>query len=151
MTLHEWERPTKSLVGVERYVVKVKSNGVEFNPDKDATRGSFLDYPKATLCDFDGENFTIYNPALRELTAEEQNIMDTMPSKLPENAQQMENDMLTDGSTMFYRDNKHCQEAGMEYLRGHETIRGMRYSYNDKKVLDDNCRGTISMRYKILA
>jgi len=48
------------LIGVERYVVKVKSNSIEFSSNKTDTRGSFLDYPKASLTEYDGETLKVY-------------------------------------------------------------------------------------------
>lgn len=48
------------LVGVVRYVVKSNTTGVYLNEDKTATKGSFLDWPKASLLEFDGKAIKIY-------------------------------------------------------------------------------------------
>lgn len=79
-----------------RYVVKVKSNGVEFNKDKTATKGSFMDYPKATLCEYDGNTLTLYHAGVRELTETEKRILDNRPSRRPENREQVEMEALAD-------------------------------------------------------
>jgi len=137
------------LIGVERYVVKVKSNSIEFSKNKEDTRGSFLDYPKASLTEYDGETLKVYCSGLRDLTAQEQAILDNVPSRRPENAKQVEIDMLSDGSCMFYADKRYLKEMDSEHLSGHETVRGLRYDWNKKKMLDDNMKGECILTYKI--
>lgn len=152
MTYHYWndsERINK-LLNQDRYVVKVKSNGVEFNENKDATKGSFLDFPKATLLEYIDDTFTIYDTGTRPLTPKEQEVYDNMPSHRPENKEQCEIDMMSDGSTMFYRDNQWCKDNNMEYLRGHETVRGLRFDWNTKQIKDDTIKGEKMMVYKII-
>lgn len=133
-----------------RYVVKVKSNGIELNKDKTAIKGSFLDYPKATLCEYDGENLRIYDAGYRPLTAWEQSIMDNVPSNRPENKEQVVNELMTDGSGFYYKDKAYYKENSAEYLAGHETVRGLRFDFNTKQVTDDTIKGTLSLAYKII-
>ena len=133
-----------------RYVVKVKSNGIELNKDKEATKGSFLDYPKATLCDYTGDTLTIYDAGYRELTAHEQSIMDNVPSKRKENAEAVYNELMTDGSGFYWKDKAYYRDNEAEYLAGHEEVRGLRYDYNEKKIRDNSIKGEVSLVYKII-
>ena len=148
MTSHYGKTDDK-LIGVERYVVKVKTNGIEFSKNKEDARGSFLDYPKASLTEYDGETLSVYGSGHRDLTAPEKTLLDNLPSRRPENAKQCEIDMMSDGSQMFYADKRYLKEMDSEYLSGHETIRGLRYDWNEKKVQDDNLKGECILTYKI--
>jgi len=57
--------------------------------------------------------------------------------------------MMSDGSCMFYADKGYLEEMDSEHLNGHETVRGLRYDWNKKKVLDDNMKGECILTYKI--
>ena len=70
-------------------VTRTQSNGLWFNK-------SWLDFPPASLLDYDGKIISIYEPGNRSLTTEEQRIIDNRPI----DKKQSEIDMLSDGSTM---------------------------------------------------
>ena len=133
-----------------RYVVKVKSNGVELNKDKNATKGSLLEYTKATLTEYDGENLRIYNAGTRPLTAHEQSIQNNVPSNRHENKEQVIHEALTDGNGFHWKDKAYYKENNAEYLAGHETVRGLRYNFNTKQIIDDTIKGELSLAYKII-
>lgn len=149
VNFHNGQDIPEKLQGI-RYVVKVKSNGVEFSKDKNAIKGSFLHYPKATLCEYDGENLRIYESGTRELTAWEKSIRDNVPSDRPENKEAVEWEARTDGSGFYWKDKAYYKENKAEYLAGYETVRGLRYNYNDKNIIDDNIKGELSLVYKII-
>ena len=136
-------------LNVPRYVVKTQSNGVQFAINKDDKRGSHFDYPKASLLDFDGTQFTIYMTGMRPLTDSEQRILDNAPSKRVENREAVERDIMTDGSSMYWADKKYFSDLDAQYLEGHETIRGLRYDWNEKKVQDETIRGQKLFTYTI--
>ena len=151
ITLIESSIPNHRNLNIPRYIVKANTVGVQLNPDKDATKGSHMDFPsKAALLTYEDDTFSLHLPAHRPLTAEEQRVMDTMPSHLPENAKQCEIDIMTDGSQMFWRDKKHCSDNHMEYLNGSETVRGLRYDCNEKDIIDESLKGPVELKYKIL-
>lgn len=145
MTLTYSQFPHKFLNST-RFIVACKSNGIMLNSDENAKGGSFLDFPKATLAEYDGENLNIYNAGVRDLTKEEQAIKDNKPRDEKQEAQ----DIMTDGSVMFWRCKKYYKDLGAEYLEGHETIRGMKYNFNDKNITDDKIKGTLCLSYKII-
>lgn len=141
------------LVGKIREVVKIQSNGVYFiDPEAENAeelrqkgRGSFLEFPKATLLEITPNGFKIYNKGLRDLTKEEKSIKDGY-EKIRDKKQE-EIDMLSDGSTSWWRKKRYYIDNNMEYLMGHLTQKGMRYDYNTGKVWDDNVRGELSLEY----
>ena len=141
---------THKFLNVPRVVIKLQSNGVVLALSATDTKGSFLDFPKASLASYtiDGD-LNIYEAGTRPLTPAEQRVFDTMPSKLPEYQQQVSDDMMTDGSQMFYKDRRHTKDNKMEYLDGFDTIRGLRYDHNTKLIIDETIKGKLSLSYKI--
>lgn len=154
MTFNEYapsSERVKTLVGVKRYVVKKSTTGVQLSPDKNAVKGSQLDYPaKATLCEYDGETLNIYNAGLRELTDNERSILENKPSVRLENREAVRDELMTDGSSFYWKDKAYLKEHDAEYLAGHETIRGMRYDFNTKMIIDEKIKGNLSLAYKII-
>ena len=139
------------LLNVERYIVSKNTTGIKLNIDKDAKTGSFLDYPKkATLCEYDGETLKIYDAGIRDLTDKEKNILDNLPSKRPENQEAVYNEIMTDGSSFYWKDKAYLSDNDAEYLTGYETIRGLRYDFNTKKIIDESIRGDLSLSYKLI-
>lgn len=137
------------LVGIPRYVVTKQGNGVSLSEDPKATRGSFLELPRASLVEYDGKTIRVYTTGSRPLTAEEQRILDNEPSKRPENAEHVKMDMMADMNWCYWHDKTYHKENGTEYLSGHETIRGLRYNFNDKTVYDETLKGELSLEYTI--
>ncbi len=141
----------KALLNIPRYIIKKNTTGIVLSPDEHAIKGSHLEYPaKATLCEYTGDTLSIYEAGYRPLTADEQRIRDNVPSKRKENAEAVHNEMITDGSSFFYKDKQYYKENNAEYLAGHETIRGLRYNYNEQNVYDESIKGELSLSYKII-
>lgn len=136
-------------LNVPRYVVTKQGNGVGLSVDKTATKVSFLELPKASLVEYDGETVRVYESGRRDLTELERVVLDNEPSKRPENKQQLENDMLSDGSQMYWADKRYHKELGTEYLEGHEMVRGLRYDFNHKNIVDEKIKGELSLEYKL--
>jgi len=142
----EWAHDNNSLVGKIGIITHVQGNAVVI--DRQDKKRSWLCFPPASLIDYNGDIFTIYEAGKRELTDKEAEAIRTKPSNLPENAKQLEVDMLTDGSTMFRRDKAHFEILGMEYLFCGHKSKGKRYSQG--KVIDDAIKGEKTLCYKIL-
>ena len=112
---------------------------------------SELQVKKASLVEYDGETLTIYYAGYRDLTADEQHVMDAW-SKIASTDEYKERahyDALTDGSSTYYQKLWFFRDAGYEYLMGLEEQRGMKYDFNTGKVRDDKVKGPICMRYEI--
>lgn len=132
-------------LNVPRYIVKVQGNGVTLSPNKEDIKGSFMELPKASLVEYENDTIRIYDCALRELTEAEKSIM----ANEPKDEEQSDQDMMTDGNTMYYRREAYYKSKNADYLRGHDYQKGMRYSVNDKKVYDESIKGELSLEYKI--
>lgn len=134
--------PTK-LQG-KRQIVDANSVGITFLNNEG--KKSELRIPCASLVEYTKETLTIYEPGLRELTADEQAMFDKW-EKVRDKKQE-ELDLLTDGSSSYWKHKFFFKDAGYEYLLGFDTIRGLKYDFNTKMVRDNKIKGDICMRYE---
>jgi len=149
VTLIKADHPNHKMLNIPRYVVKTQGNGVMLSPDKNATKGSFLDFPRASLLEYDGTTITIYEIGSREPSPQEQYILSQQPSRLEKNAKQCQIDVLTDGSTMFYADKEYFRGLGMEYLGGFEWKQGKKYDFSTNRIDDESIKGKVSLVYSL--
>lgn len=112
---------------------------------------SELGLPKASLVEYDGQTLTVYNAGFRDLTVDEQRVMDgwNEKSSTPEFKAQAEVDALTDGSSTYWAEVAYFRKVGYEYLRGTTEQRGLMYDSIQKQVRDAKIKGTVCMRYEI--
>lgn len=89
--------------------------------------------------------YKVFNPALRGLTPEEQNILDNRPRDI----KQEERDIMTDTSVMYHRDVAYFHSSDADYLRGCGCQDGKRYDHRTGKVWDETIKGTLDRVYKI--
>lgn len=137
-------------LGVKRYVIKTQTNGISLAADPAAKSGSFLDFPKASLLEYDGEMVRIYAPGRRPLTAREQAVLDNRPSRRPEYRAQVEQDCLTDGSTMYWKDREYWKTLeGGAFLYLNERQGGKRMDWNDNVIIDEAIKGDLILVYKV--
>ena len=142
-----WAKDSKHKnLNIERYVVKVQGNGVELSVNPEDKRGSFLDFPPATLCDVSENGFAIYLVGYRELTEQERAILEEEKGLCTE--EEFHNDMISDGSTCYWRkvrfyDTKYPE---FKYLFQGEQ-KGMRLSRG--LVMDNKVKGEKFLEYSI--
>jgi hypothetical protein len=130
----------------ERTVFKVQTNSICF--EREGGGKTWLDMPKATLLEYDGNTIKIYRPITRELTAEEQKIKDNEPRDI----EQERLDAISDGSQMFYRRKRYYKEAGYFYLFGTEKEQGKRLTHTERKPMieDDTIKGELDLVYEVV-
>lgn len=137
------DTPTRVVAQVQSNAVKFKVAGTDGNE-----RDSWLEFPKASLLEFDGRNVRIYSSGLRDLTDEERRLVE----KEPKDAEQDRVDMMTDGSTMFYRRKAYYRSVGKEYLfGGSKPEKGMLLTWQggERKIRDDKVKGDVSLEYEV--
>lgn len=129
-----------------REVAKTTTTAIKFNA-LDETKAGWLDYPKASLVEYDGKTAKIYTAGYRGLTEEEKRVI----ANEPRDDEQDKIDMMTDGSTMFYRRKRYYMESDMFYLFSTKKQQGKRLTQRDgKKVIeDDGIKGNLILVYKI--
>lgn len=129
----------------------IDSNSVAIVFLNEDGKKSELQIKKAALVEYDGETLTVYNAGYRDLTTDEQRVLDAW-AKIAEKDDYKENariDALTDGSSTYYQKLRFFKDAGYEYLIGLEEQRGMKYDWNTEKVRDDKVKGSVCMRYEL--
>jgi len=133
-------------VNEERVVGKIQSNSMAFFKSPTNTSLVWLDWPKATLLEFDGKTAKIYDPGYRDFNKEEQAIVDGRPR----DAKQEEIDALSDGNTMFWRCKAYYKEKGYEYLFGVQKKEGKRITTQQSKqvIQDDAIKGKLILKYE---
>lgn len=145
--------PDNKHLGKKREVVRIQSNGIYFiDPDgpnaneyRRKKRGSFLDFPKASLLEVTEKDFSIFWPGKRDLTPLEKEIIDNQPR----DEKQEEIDMLADGSVMFWRRKRYFEEKGFSYLFAGKN-KGKSFDFNTRKVTDDMIKGEKSLEYEFV-
>lgn len=112
---------------------------------------SDLPLKKASLVEYDGQTLTTYAAGLRDLTEEEQRVMDGWKkiSSTEEFKERAINDAYTDGSSTYYQEKWYFENAGFGYLMGFNEERGMRRDFATGKIIDDRIKGDVVMRYEI--
>lgn len=143
MVYTSWGNDNK--LNVIRYVVKIQGNGVYLNEDKEATKGSFLEFGKASLFEETEKGFKLFKPGFRDLNKEEKEILKNQPI----DEEQEKIDIMTDGSQMFYRRQAYFKKCGFEYLGScSKSIKGLYFT--NGRIRDESIKGNLSIEYKLI-
>ena len=149
------EMPSKVLLLKERWgqpenktrtVIGVKSTSIVLQTEEG--KKTYLEIPKASLLEYDGKTIKIYEPGTRPLNPDEQRIRDNEPK----DSEQDRIDMMTDGSTMFYRRQHYYKERGYEYLfTSSRASNGkyLTYEAGVPMIRDDALKGKVSLVYEV--
>lgn len=128
---------------MKRKVMRVQNNGVSLiDPTNSMSKCSFLEFPKASLLEVNDKGFKIFEAGRRDLTKEEKSII----AHEPKDPKQDEIDLMSDGSTMYFRRKRYYIAKGYEYL--FIGTRDKRIDSNDRtKVIDSSVKGKLSLEY----
>jgi hypothetical protein len=141
----------RGIKGKRREVVKVQTNAVILiDPDAPGVgelrkkgKGSYLEFPKASLVEVTDKGFKIYDPGSRDLTEDEKAVI----RMEPKDSTQDEIDMLVDGSVMFHRRKRYYEAMDFEYLFIGDKNRRIN-SHDRTKVIDSDVKGDLSLEYR---
>lgn len=129
-----------------RKIIKVQSNGI-YIEIANTGKGSFLDFPCASLVEYDGKVIKIYKCGKRKLTPQEKALIDNEPSNRKENEQLAINDALTDGSQTYWMDKKYYKDNNAEWRWNWD--KGLRLDINDMKMWDKKIKGELDLQYTL--
>jgi len=141
-------RPDHRFLNIKRYVVKKQGNGVYLNQDKNATKGSFLEFKNAKLTAYDGKTIKTFSVGSRDLTEQELRVFNNKPSGRAENQELVERDIITDMSTTYYMDKKYLKENNMPYLMSCTGLT-KHLNYNKMAIIDEQVKGNLELSYVI--
>lgn len=105
---------------------------------------SELRFDSAKLVEYDGKSLTIYAAGERDVTAEEQAVLD--------GAQKIMNRHLKVnpyGDGGFWECEQFYKNSPCPWMSGYKTVRGKRYNNYNGKVVDNSVRGRAILRYTI--
>ena len=131
----------------DRKIEKVQSNAIvtSFGTHK----ACWLYYPKsANLVEYNDNIFTIYEAGERDLTEAEKKHLEAMKHLTTE--EEKEIDLLTDGSTDYWRRKAYASDNKVEYLLGFEEVRGLKYNHNTGRVRDNKVKGQKLYTFEII-
>ena len=132
-------------VDEKRVVGKVQSNSMAFFKGENNKTLSWLDWPKATLLEFDGKVAKIYEPGFRDLNKQEQEVVNNEPR----DKEQEYVDAISDGSTMYWRRKHYYKDSGFNYLfQGKEQGKRLTYQQSKKVIQDDSVKGNLVLVYE---
>jgi hypothetical protein len=133
----------RQLVGSKTKAILIKTNDGKV---------SQLDIDNTNLIDISDNALIVYNSGFRELTQAEKDILEAWEkiANETENQKQLETDMLTDGSIIFWKRKRFFTERNYGYLLGHEKERGEKYDHNTGKIKSDKVKGDKIMEYRII-
>ena len=121
-------------------VCHVQGNAIAFAK---GDKKSWLSWPQASLIEYTGSEIKIYSAGLRDLSAEEQRIIDTRPV----DAKQSMIDIMSDGSTMFWKCKRHFKDHdAMWYYNWHK---GLKYDSRTGRMYDKSIKGQLELHYRI--
>lgn len=134
-----------------RKITATQSNGLKIE-------GSFLDYPKASLADFDGQKLKIYRAGYRKMNADEMAVMKAWQeiTETDEHRKQAEYDALTDTNLCYWQAKAFFEERGFDYLF-YGKRKGLRldsnifrkWNYDSECILDESVRGEQIAEYEL--
>lgn len=136
----------KAKLGKTRYVVKVQTNGVYLSPDKEATDGSYWEFPAASLVEVNNSGFKVYGIGERPLSPQEAAVM----ANEPKDAEQDRIDAMSDGSTMYYRRKRYYAGSGFPYLDSSDWYHGLRRNPNRNTISDKSIKGALELEYEFV-
>jgi hypothetical protein len=136
----------KNNIGKIRYIVKTQTTGFYLNEDKNATKGTYLEFPKSSLLEITDKGFKIFLAGKRDLNEQENEVL----SNMPKDEEQSKIDIMTDTNVMYYREKTYLIQKGMLYLKGNHAEKGLRFDSNTKKIIDDSIKGELSLEYEFI-
>jgi hypothetical protein len=112
---------------------------------------SWLELPNAKLVYCDEKRLSIYSIGKRELTEEENKLMQEWKAitETEDYKKKMEYDVLTDYHACFYQEKRFWTEKDMLHLFGTNWVKGMKRDHNSNMVFDSKIKGDLQLEYRL--
>lgn len=144
------------LTGI-RKVSKVQTNGFYLMNDK-TQRASWFDFPKASLMNYTDNSLTIYMAGYRSPNEHEKAILSEWENiaSSQEYKKQSEIDLLTDGSSTYWKKKSFFENRNALYLMGLDSQRGLKLDFNKLNsgdsdfIRDESIKGDIAFIYRVI-
>lgn len=116
-----------------RRITKVSTYKMELMNTQGQT--SYLCFNSAKLVEYDGEYLTVYEPIRRELTPDEQRVLDKINS-----------------IDAYYLKNEYAKNSSCPWMNPYtdKMIKGKRFVQHENKVIDHSMRGDKILKYRVV-
>lgn len=118
--------------------------------------GSHLSIPKASLLEYTEDRIKIYSPGYRDYNETEKKAVEEWNkiASTEEYKKQVEYDVLTDGTTSYYKEKYFFEDKKLGYLLGFEYQRGCKLDWNKRAsgepcIIDERIKGNLYMEYEV--
>lgn len=129
-------------------IKKVNSNSIILQRgDKE----SYLWYPPASLFEYNFDFIKIYEKGSRDLNKIEQDVLNAWAKieSQPDFQEQARVDMLTDGSTTYWRKKRFFEQSPAPYLFSSSNKYNLRYDRTTNKIYDPKIKGECILVYYV--
>lgn len=144
---YEWIKEKKPQNLRPRSITKVQTNAIYLEGEENGGKGSFLQLPPASLIEYNGKTFNIYNPGIREMNAEEKGNVEK--ADIERKRYEKENPHSDSFWHMknFYRN---CSTPWIYF--GNEEVKGKRAAQGRDvgKIIDNSIKGNLVLQYAIV-
>lgn len=125
-----------------RAIQSVNTVGITLETEHGLT--SALDFPPAKLIEYTGKSLTIYESGERDLTEQEQKVL--------EDWQKIEKEYYEKNpyGDAYWKKKDYFKHCPCPWLNGYETVKGKYYNYNGK-IIDNQVRGKAILKYNVYA
>ena len=143
---YEWIKVKRPQNLKPRAICKVQTNAIWLEGSENDGKGSYLDMPPASLMEYDGEKLKIFQPAVREMNAEEKA---NQAKAEAEQARYTADNPYSDGywhMKDFYRN---CSTPWISPMLG--TVKGKKAALGSDygKIVDKAIKGTMILEYLV--
>lgn len=132
---------------ITRAVKKIQSNAIVLNAPEKPSGESWLEFPPASLVEYNRDILRIYRSGYRFFNAEEKDAL--MEWERQRNIEEEERDAISDANTQSLRQKSYWKVKGMPYMYSTEKINGLLRDLSENVVLDKHIKGGISLEYKV--
>lgn len=135
----------------------VKANTVDLILEDDKKNRSHLSIPRATLVDYTDSTLTIHTFGYREPTAQEAQILAGWEkiTNTPEYKTMETNDLLSDGSSSYWKMVRYFTDHHAKYLMGFDREHGACLDFNRRSdqlpdfISDEKVKGEPILKYNV--
>ncbi len=143
---YEWLKKKRPNALDSRAIIKTQTNAVYLYGPENNGQGSYLGLPPASLLEYDGNTLKIFNPGVREMTAEEKaNLHKSEAERKAYNEKNPYSDDFWHMREFF----KNCSTpwiySGFDKIKGKRAGQGSDYG----KIFDDSIKGDMVLMYEV--
>lgn len=130
-----------------RTVSKIQSNAIVLNAPENYSKVSWLEFPPASLVEYNRKYLRIYRTGLRFYTEEEKAALLGWEQQRNIEAEQM--DAISGSNSQLYRQDAYWKEIGMPYMYLMSMVRGLKRDFTENLVQDNSIKGELALEYKV--